>query len=67
MKEYRYPRMVKLTVKRKEKRLTVEALAKKTGLHYNTVISYELGRHRPRFDNLQKIADVLGCEVKDIV
>lgn len=67
MKEYSYTPMLKLTMKRKEKRLTIKSLALKTGLHYNTVISYELGRHRPSIDNLQKLADVLECEVKDIV
>lgn len=67
MRKYKYEPMLKLTLKRKEKRMTLTTLAKMTGLHYNTVVSYELGMHRPGIDNLQKIAEALDCEVKDIV
>ena len=63
----RYQPMLKLTLKRKEARMTICELAAKTGLNYNTISQYENGSHRPRTDNIKKIADVLGCELKDIV
>lgn len=63
----RYPPMLKLVVKRKEARMTICELAEKTGLNYNTISQYEIGVHKPRLENIQKIADALGCEIKDIV
>lgn len=65
--QLKYPPMLKLTIKRKEAGLTICDLAEKVGLNYNTVSQYEKGRHRPLAENLQKIADALGCDVKDIV
>ena len=67
MAKKRYPPMLKLTVKRKEAGMTICELAEKVGLNYNTISQYENGSHRPRTDNIQKIAEVLGCELKDIV
>lgn len=63
----RYPPMLKLTLKRKEARMTICELAEKTGLNYNTISQYENGIHNPRLENIQKIAAALGCEIKDIV
>lgn len=65
--QVKYPKMLKLTIKRKEAGLKIYELAEKTGLNYNTISQYENGKHRPLAENLQKIADALGCEVKDIV
>ncbi len=62
-----YPPMLKLTLRRKEARMTICELADKVGLNYNTISQYELGVHKPRIDNIKKIADVLGCEIKDII
>ena len=67
MAKKRYPPMLKLTVKRKEAGMTICELAEKVGLNYNTISQYENGSHRPRTDNIQKIAEPLGCELKDIV
>lgn len=67
MARKRYPPMLKLTLKRKEARMTICELAEKTGLNYNTISQYENGIHNPRLKNIQKIADALGCEIKDIV
>lgn len=67
MAKKRYQPMLKLTLKRKEARMTICELAEKTGLNYNTISQYENGSHRPRTDNIKKIADALGCELKDIV
>nr|DAQ28224.1 MAG TPA: helix-turn-helix domain protein [Caudoviricetes sp.] len=59
--------MLKLKFFRIQKGLTIVELAKRTGLNYNTISQYESGKHKPRIDNLQKIAEALECEVKDIV
>ena len=63
----RYPPMLKLTLKRKEAGMTICELAEKVGLNYNTISQYENGSHKPRTDNIKKIADALGCELKDII
>lgn len=62
-----YSPMLKLKFFRIQKGLTIVELAKRTGLNYNTISQYESGKHKPRIDNLQKIAEALECEVKDIV
>lgn len=59
--------MVNLKVMRVKNGLTLEALAERAGLNYNTISQYENGIHSPRHDNLKKIAAVLGCDVKDII
>lgn len=63
----KYPPMLKLTIKRKEARMTICELAKKVGLNYNTISQYEIGVHKPRLENIQKIAEALDCEINDIV
>ena len=63
----KHPPMLKLMLKRKEARMTIRELAKKVGLNYNTISQYETGVHKPRLENIQKIAEVLGCEINDIV
>ena len=63
----RYPPMLKLTMKRKERRMTIGELAERVGVNYNTISQYENGIHKPRLDNIQKIAEALNCEIKDIV
>lgn len=67
MASKRYPPMLKLTLKRKEARMTICELAERVGLNYNTISQYETGVHKPRLENIQKIADALGCDLKDIV
>lgn len=67
MKKKKYPPMLRLTLKRKEAGMTIIELAAKAGLNYNTISQYETGRHKPRVDNIQRIAEVLGCDLKDIV
>ncbi len=67
MASKRYPPMLKLTLKRKEARMTICELAERVGLNYNTISQYENGRHIPRLENIKKIAEVLGCDIKEIV
>ncbi len=67
MQKYRYEPMMKLKLLRISKGKTLTELSKSVGLHYNTLSDYESGKHRASIDNLQKIAEALECEVKDII
>ena len=49
---------------RQARGLTQEALAEALGVHVRTVRNMEAGVHGPQFDNLEKLAQVLGVEVK---
>ena len=59
--------MINLKVMRVKNGLTLEALAEKSGLNYNTISQYENGIHAPRMDNLKRIATVLNCDIKEIL
>jgi transcriptional regulator with XRE-family HTH domain len=52
---------------RKRTGLTLQKLSEKSNLSKATIINYEKGRRIPRVDDLQKIADALGCEAKDLL
>lgn len=52
---------------RKKAKLTQEAAAKKIGIHYTTLGKYELGEREPDFETLQKLADLYGIKIEDIV
>ncbi len=54
----------KLKQLRSEKGITQEELAAKTDLTVESISNMERGKFGPKFDNLEKIADVLGVEVK---
>lgn len=59
--------MRKLKAMRVLKGYTLQALADKVGINYNTINQYELGIHAPRADNLRLIAEALECELTDII
>ena len=63
----KYNPMINLKIMRIRKGMTQIELAKKIGKSSNMVYCYERGFAAPRTETLEKIADVLGCEVKDIV
>jgi len=48
-------------------RMTQADLAKAAGITRAVINNYELGRSEPSFDNLCKMADVLGVEITDLV
>ena len=48
---------------RKAVGLTQRELAEKAGTATGTIQQYELGKRQPRLEQLQKIADVLGCSL----
>jgi transcriptional regulator with XRE-family HTH domain len=46
--------------------VTQEQLADEMGLTVESISNIERGIHGPKFDNLEKIAKVLGVPVKDL-
>ena len=56
----------RLRVLRKQAGLTQEQLAEATGLTIESISNIERGLFGPKFDNLEKISNVLGIEVKEL-
>ena len=52
---------------RVKKNMTQGELAEKAGVKRMTISYYETGLRYPRREILDKLADALGCDVKDIV
>ena len=51
---------------RREKHVSVEELAGKTGIGRSTLYSYENGLFSPTIDALEKIADALGVQIEEL-
>lgn len=49
-----------------EKNMSIADLSRATGLTFLAVSNVYNGKAWPRIDNLQKIADALGCDVVDL-
>lgn len=60
-------RGINLLIKRKAAGMTQTQLAEAIGKTTNTVSSYERGERFPRWQTLNKIADVLRCDARDLV
>lgn len=65
--QQKYKPMLNLKLMRIKRGLTLESLAQKAGINYNTILQYEKGYHQPRIDNLKKIAKALECDLEEIV
>jgi transcriptional regulator with XRE-family HTH domain len=52
---------------RRKAGMTLRDVSEKSNLSRATIINYEKGRRMPRVDDLQKIADALGCEVNVLI
>ena len=52
--------------KRKEKKMTMEELAEKTGMHRTSVSRLEKQEYEPSLSQLQALGEVLGFEVADL-
>ena len=50
---------------RKEKSLTREELATKSGMSHGAVRDYEQGRRKPSLENAIRLADALGVSVAE--
>ena len=66
MKE-RYKPMLNLRSMRIKKGVSQTELSQKLGKSKNLIYLYEAGYLSPPKSKLEKIATILGCEVKDIV
>lgn len=51
---------------RREKHVSVEELAEKTGIGRSTLYNYENGIFSPTIDALEKIADALGVQIEEL-
>ena len=51
---------------RREKHISVEELAEKTGIGRSTLYNYENGLFSPTIDALEKIADALGVQIEEL-
>jgi transcriptional regulator with XRE-family HTH domain len=56
----------RLRILRKQADLTQEDLAESTGLTIESISNMERGIFGPKFDNLEKIAKIIGVEVKEL-
>lgn len=63
----KYEPMMRLKLKRVEKGLTQKELADMAGIGQGFISDYETGRYFPRKTTLDKLAEALGCEVKDLL
>ncbi len=51
---------------RREKHVSVDELAEKTGIGRSTLYNYENGLFSPTIDALEKIADALGVQIEEL-
>jgi transcriptional regulator with XRE-family HTH domain len=56
-----------LRILRFQKRLTLKQLADKIGVSVNAVNSWEYGRRKPSFKNMQKLAEFFNCKIDDLI
>lgn len=57
---------MELKIKRIRKGIKQKDLAEKVGISQNLLSMYESGKRKPNHATLSKIADILGCDIKDI-
>ena len=54
--------------KMREKRgLTQKNLADKIGVAQQHISRWETGKHRPSIDTVQKLAEILNCNISDLI
>ena len=52
---------------RRQRFLTVRALAEKAGVAYTTVVRAETGRHQPTMKTIRRLAKALGIKPEQLV
>lgn len=52
---------------RKRKRITQKQLAAEIGISVNALSMYERGLRFPRLKTLEKLAETLNCEIRDLI
>lgn len=63
----KYPPMTRLKIKRITVGLTQKELANKLGITPHAVSLYETGERFPRRKILDKIVEILECDIRDII
>lgn len=63
----KYEGMLNLKLIRTKRKMTQQELGNLVGVNRKAICCYETGLRYPRRDMLEKLADALGCEIKDIV
>lgn len=56
-----------LRIARKKKGIRREDLCEAIGVKYETLFWWEIGRSKPRADNLEKYCGYVGLNVKDVI
>ena len=64
---HKYKPMLKLMVRRRIAGFTHRELAERLGVKAMAISAYERGERFPRRDLLDKLAEALNCEVKDLI
>ena len=59
--------MMNLKIMRTKRKMTQKELGHIVGVNIKAISCYETGLRYPRRETLEKIADALECDVKDIV
>jgi len=59
--------MLNLKIMRIRKGMTQQELAKKVGISQNALSLYEVGGRFPRRGILDKLAEILECDIRDII
>ena len=62
-----YKPMLNLKIMRIRKRMTQTELANKVGVSQNSLSLYDTGLRFPRRMILEKLAEILECDIRDIV
>lgn len=61
-----YKPMLELKINRIRKGLTQADLAQKVGVSQNTISMYESGLRYPKKSTIEKLAQVLNCQIEEI-
>lgn len=51
---------------RRERLISIEDLAEKTGVSTKTIVETELGRTRPKFRTIRKLSEALNVEPREV-
>ena len=67
MEEYREHFSKQLAKYLEEKEMTYSDLANRLGVNKSVIASWKSGARYPRMNTMQRVAEVLGCEISDLI
>ena len=67
MEEYREYFSRQLTKYLEEKEMTFSDLANRLGVNKSVVSSWKSGARYPRMNTMQRVAEILSCEISDLI